>query len=248
MGLDAPVIIAGLNHWFDEAGTSKQVLKDIHLQVNAGEIVILTGASGSGKTTLLTMVGGLRAAQQGSLKLFGEELLGANKQQLTRLRRRVGFIFQAHNLMPYLNALQNVRMGLEVSPGWVRQGRHAMDERCCERLTQVGLGHRITTMPSKLSGGQKQRVAIARALASNPELLLADEPTAALDKDSGRDVVALFRDLADRRGAAIVMVTHDNKVLDIADRIIHLEAGTLAAAPTPDPALRSHQVDGHERA
>ena len=228
MAAAAPVEIKGLNHWFEEAGSSKQVLRDIHLTVNAGEIVILTGPSGSGKTTLLTMVGGLRAAQDGSLRLFGEELRGASKQQLTQLRRQVGFIFQAHNLMPYLSALQNVRLGLEVAPSWLQQGRRAMDARCRDCLTQVGLGHRVDFMPAKLSGGQKQRVAIARALASNPQLLLADEPTAALDKESGRDVVALFRELADSRGAAIVMVTHDNKVLDIADRIVHLEGGALA--------------------
>jgi putative ABC transport system ATP-binding protein len=227
MAAAAPVEIKGLNHWFEEAGSSKQVLRDIRLTVNAGEIVILTGPSGSGKTTLLTMVGGLRAAQDGSLRLFGEELRGASKQQLTQLRRQVGFIFQAHNLMPYLSALQNVRLGLEVAPSWLQQGRRAMDTRCRERLTQVGLGHRVDFMPAKLSGGQRQRVAIARALASNPQLLLADEPTAALDKESGRDVVALFRELADTRGAAIVMVTHDNKVLDIADRIVHLEGGAL---------------------
>ena len=233
MAATIPVQITGLSHWFEEAGSSKQVLRDIHLEVNAGEIVILTGPSGSGKTTLLTMVGGLRAAQQGSLRLFGEELRGASKQQLTRLRRQVGFIFQAHNLMPYLSALQNVRLGLEVTPSWLSQGRRAMDERCRERLEQVGLGHRVDFMPAKLSGGQKQRVAIARALASNPQLLLADEPTAALDKESGRDVVALFRELADRRGASIVMVTHDNKVLDIADRIVHLDGGALAQAEAP---------------
>jgi putative ABC transport system ATP-binding protein len=222
-----PVEISGLNHWFEEAGESKQVLRNIELKVNAGEIVILTGASGSGKTTLLTMMGGLRAAQDGSLRLFGEELRGASKQQLTHLRQ-VGFIFQAHNLMPYLSALQNVRLGLEVIPTWRSRGRRAMDARCQEGLEKVGLGHRIHFMPAKLSGGQKQRVAIARALASSPKLLLADEPTAALDKESGRDVVALFRELADSHGAAIVMVTHDNKVLDIADRIVHLKAGALA--------------------
>jgi len=230
MNLEVPVQIAGLNHWFEEAGQRKQVLTNIELQVNAGEIVILTGPSGSGKTTLLTMVGGLRAAQEGSLRLFGEELLGASKQQLTRLRQKVGFIFQAHNLMPYLTALQNVRLGLEVGADWRSQGRRAMDACCRQGLEQVGLGHRINFMPAKLSGGQKQRVAIARALASSPQLLLADEPTAALDKESGRDVVALFRQLADQRGAAIVMVTHDNKVLDIADRIVHLEAGALVTA------------------
>jgi putative ABC transport system ATP-binding protein len=139
----------------------------------------------------------------------------------------VGFIFQAHNLMPYLTALENVRLGLEVRPEWLALGRPAMDRRAAEVLTRVGLAERAHYYPDKLSGGQKQRVAIARALAAAPRLLLADEPTAALDKDSGRDVVTLFRELARDEQAAIVMVTHDNKVLDIADRVVQLEEGRL---------------------
>ena len=221
------VEIRGLNHWFDEAGSPKQVLRNINLSVNPGEIVILTGPSGSGKTTLLTMVGALRAAQDGSLRIFGQELRNAPSKQLTQLRRQVGFIFQAHNLMPYLSAIQNVRLGLEVLPAWLKQGRSAMDGRCQEGLEQVGLGHRLHYRPAKLSGGQKQRVAIARALVAGPKLLLADEPTAALDRESGRDVVDLFQRLAKEQQAGIVMVTHDNKVLDIADRIVALEAGAL---------------------
>jgi putative ABC transport system ATP-binding protein len=195
--------------------------------VHAGEIVILTGPSGSGKTTLLTMLGGLRAAQRGRLQVLGAELLHAGKTTLTRVRRKVGFIFQAHNLMPYLTALENVRLGLEVQPQWLGRGRPAMDARCAEVLARVGLSDRSAYYPEKLSGGQKQRVAIARALAGAPRLLLADEPTAALDKDSGREVVTLFRELAEQEGSAIVMVTHDNKVLDIADRIANLEGGRL---------------------
>jgi putative ABC transport system ATP-binding protein len=221
------VEIRGLNHWFDEAGSPKQVLRNINLSVNPGEIVILTGPSGSGKTTLLTMVGALRAAQEGSLRIFGHELKDARNPELTQLRRQVGFIFQAHNLMPYLSALQNVRLGLEVLPAWLKQGRSAMDKRCQQGLEQVGLGHRLHYSPAKLSGGQKQRVAIARALVAGPKLLLADEPTAALDRESGRDVVDLFQRLAKEQQAGIVMVTHDNKVLDIADRIVALEAGAL---------------------
>jgi putative ABC transport system ATP-binding protein len=203
------------------------VLFAINLTVHAGEIVILTGPSGSGKTTLLTMLGGLRAAQSGRLRVLGAELLHAPKATLSRVRRRVGFIFQAHNLMPYLTALENVRLGLEVQPPWLERGRPAMDARCAEVLARVGLSDRSTYYPEKLSGGQKQRVAIARALAGAPRLLLADEPTAALDRDSGREVVTLFRELAQREGSAIVMVTHDNKVLDIADRIANLEGGRL---------------------
>ena len=221
------VEIKDLNHWFGDGDQRKQVLRSINLTVQPGEITILLCPSGSGKTTLLTMVGGMRSAQNGSLRIFNEELRQTSKTNLTRLRRKVGFIFQAHNLMPYLNSQQNVRLGLEVVPEWLEQGRAAMNHRCNEVLGQVGLGERIDYFPSKLSGGQKQRVAIARALAASPQLLLADEPTAALDKDSGRDVVYLFRTLARDNKTAIVMVTHDNKILDIADRIVKLEQGSL---------------------
>ena len=221
------VEIRNLNHWFGDGDQRKQVLRSINLSVQPGEITILLGPSGSGKTTLLTMVGGLRSAQDGSLRIFNEELRKTSTTNLTKLRRKVGFIFQAHNLMPYLNAQQNVRLGLEVVPDWLDKGQMVMNERCNEVLRQVGLGERINYFPAKLSGGQKQRVAIARALAASPQLLLADEPTAALDKDSGRDVVDLFRNLAREHGTAIVMVTHDNKILDIADRIVKLEQGSL---------------------
>jgi len=227
----APLIaVEHLDHAFEEAGAAKPVLHDINLSVRPGEIVILTGPSGSGKTTLLTMLGGLRAAQCGSLRILGAELLHAERATLTRLRRQVGFIFQAHNLLPYLNALENVRVGLEVHPDWLDRGRPAMDAQCAALLAQVGLAERASYYPEKLSGGQKQRVAIARALAPQPRLLLADEPTAALDKDSGRIAVELFRHLADEQQAAIVMVTHDNKIIDIADRVVNLEDGRLVAS------------------
>ncbi|MCP9816103.1 ATP-binding cassette domain-containing protein [Synechococcus sp. GreenBA-s] len=226
----APLItVEHLDHSFEEAGAAKPVLHDINLSVHPGEIVILTGPSGSGKTTLLTMLGGLRAAQSGSLRILGAELLHADRATLTRLRRQVGFIFQAHNLLPYLNALENVRVGLEVHPDWLERGRPAMDERCVALLAEVDLAERASYYPEKLSGGQKQRVAIARALAPQPRLLLADEPTAALDKNSGRMAVELFRSLADQQKAAIVMVTHDNKILDIADRVVNLDDGRLVA-------------------
>ena len=230
--MGAPLItVEHLHHAFTEAGIAKPVLRDINLSVEPGEIVILTGPSGSGKTTLLTMLGGLRAAQSGSLRILGAELLHAETGTLTRLRRQVGFIFQAHNLLPFLTALENVRVGLEVHPSWLERGRAAMDRQCAALLERVGLAERAQYYPEKLSGGQKQRVAIARALAPQPRLLLADEPTAALDKDSGRMAVELFRQLADAQQAAIVMVTHDNKVLDIADRVVLLEEGRLVEGP-----------------
>ena len=224
------ITVEHLDHAFEEAGAAKPVLHDINLSVQPGEILILTGPSGSGKTTLLTMLGGLRAAQHGSLRVLGAELLHAERTTLTRLRRQVGFIFQAHNLLPYLNALENVRVGLEVHPDWLDRGRPAMDAQGTALLAEVGLAERSGYYPEKLSGGQKQRVAIARALAPQPQLLLADEPTAALDKDSGRMAVELFRRLADEQRAAIVMVTHDNKIIDIADRVVSLEDGRLVAS------------------
>ena len=224
---DALIEVEHLDHAFSEAGTAKLVLHDINLRVCAGEMVILTGPSGSGKTTLLTMLGGLRAAQSGRLCILGEELLHAKAAVLTQLRRQAGFIFQAHNLLPYLTALENVRMGLEVHEHWLAQGRAAMDHCAAKTLQEMGLQERLNYYPEKLSGGQKQRVAIARALAPVPRLLLADEPTAALDRETGREAVQLFRRLADDQHAAIVMVTHDNKILDVADRIVNLEEGRL---------------------
>ncbi|WP_066380515.1 DevA family ABC transporter ATP-binding protein [Anabaena sp. CA = ATCC 33047] len=220
-----PVIaIENLDHYFGTGQLKKQVLFNINLEINAGEIVIMTGPSGSGKTTLLTLVGGLRSAQSGSLRVLGKELCGASSEQLTQARRNHGYIFQAHNLHGSLTALQNVRMGLEVQPNISPQ---EMLTRAAEMLTAVGLGNRLDYYPDNLSGGQKQRVAIARALVSQPKIVLADEPTAALDKQSGRDVVKLMQKLAKEQGCTILLVTHDNRILDIADRIIYMEDGHL---------------------
>lgn len=222
----SPVIsIQNLNHYFGKGQLRKQALFDINLEINTGEITIMTGPSGSGKTTLLTLVGGLRSAQEGSLRVLGRELCGANEKQLTEARRNNGYIFQAHNLHGSLTALQNVRMGLEVQPGILPA---EMIARSQAMLEAVGLGNRIDYYPDDLSGGQKQRVAIARALVSHPKIVLADEPTAALDKKSGRDVVELMQKLAKEQGCTILLVTHDNRILDIADRIIYMEDGRLS--------------------
>ncbi|MEB3352625.1 MAG: ATP-binding cassette domain-containing protein [Cyanobacteriota bacterium] len=231
----APALIQvrDLEHWFEAASDGRRVLQGIELTLHRGEILILTGPSGSGKTTLLTLLGGLRAPRSGSLQVLGEELSQAGPSQLSCLRRRIGYIFQAHNLMPYLNAVENVRLGLEVQSHWLHQGRAAMDACAAACLVELGLEQRLQALPEQLSGGQKQRVAIARAVAARPPLLLADEPTAALDREASRDVVQLFRRLADVDGCGIVMVTHDNRILDIADRIVHLEGGRLLPAPTP---------------
>ena len=200
--------IHNLSHYFGQGQLQKQVLYDIDLEINSGEIILMTGPSGSGKTTLLTLVGGLRfsfreaspTAQSGSLQVLGKELYGATPQALTEARRHHGYIFQAHNLHSSLTALQNVRMGLELHSEY---SNAQMNASATEMLETVGLGDRIDYYPDDLSSGQKQRVAIARALVSHPQLVLADEPTAALDSKSGRDVVDLMQTLAREQGCTI---------------------------------------------
>ncbi len=224
-----PVIMAqGLNHYFGQGNLRKQVLFGINLEINVGEIVIMTGPSGSGKTTLLSLMGGLRSAQEGSLKILGQEICGASKHDLAQLRLHIGYIFQAHNLMSFLTARENVRMLLELHDRYLKQDLNAI---ATAMLEQVGLGDRAEYYPENLSGGQKQRVAIARALVSHPKIVLADEPTAALDKKSGRDVVEIMQKLAKEQGCTILLVTHDNRILDIADRIVYMEDGRLADQP-----------------
>ena len=172
------------------------------------------------------MLGGLRSCMDGSLNILGEELHGASKKQLSRLRLNVGFIFQSHNLMMFMNARKNVRMALELHDDKLDED---IDQIATEMLEKVGLGERINYMPNDLSGGQRQRVAIARALVSRPKIILGDEPTAALDKESGRRVVGLMKQMAEESQTTIIMVTHDNKILDVADRIIIVDDGALAS-------------------
>ncbi|MCG8368516.1 MAG: DevA family ABC transporter ATP-binding protein [Pseudanabaenales cyanobacterium] len=220
-----PVIsIHHLDHHFGQGNLRQQVLFDINLEIAAGEVVIMTGPSGSGKTTLLTLVSGLRSAQSGSLRVLGQELCGAITAQLVQARRHNGYIFQSHNLHKSLTARQNVQMGLEVHGNL---SRSQLRDRAAAMLEQVGLGDRLDYYPENLSGGQKQRVAIARALVSHPAIVLADEPTAALDSKTGRNVVNLMQQLAKEQKSTILLVTHDNRILDIADRTIHMEDGKL---------------------
>ncbi len=218
------VLIKKLNHYFGQAALKKQILFNIDLTVKSGEIVILKGPSGSGKTTLLTLMGGLRSSQSGSLKVLNQELVGAKKHQLIKVRKNIGYIFQAHNLLKALTARQNVQMSLELHQGFSPQ---QAKDKSIAMLEAVGLGDRVNYYPENLSGGQKQRVAIARALVSHPKMILADEPTAALDSKSGRDVVEIMQKLAKDQGCTIFIVTHDNRILDVADRIITLEDGRL---------------------
>jgi putative ABC transport system ATP-binding protein len=219
-----PVIRAcRVQHTFGSGETQKQVLYDINLEIMPGEIVIMTGPSGSGKTTLLTLIGGLRAVQEGSLQVLGYELAGLSHKQLVAMRRKIGFIFETHNLFDSLTAYQNVKMGLELHA----YPAHEVRTRATAMLTTLGLAHRMHAKPHALSGGQRQRVAVARALVHRPKLVLADEPTAALDKDAGREVVAVLQQLAVEERAAIMLVTHDHRILDVADRIVNMVDGRI---------------------
>lgn len=216
--------ISNLDFYFGKGKLQKQILFDIHLILKKGEVVIMKGPSGSGKTTLLTLMGALRSATNGSLKVFGKELVNCNEKLLIETRRNIGYIFQAHNLLKSLTARQNVQMSIELHNSISRQ---EAKERSISMLQAVGLGDHVNYYPDNLSGGQKQRVAIARALVSHPKMVLADEPTAALDSKSGRDVVEIMQKLAKEQGCTILIVTHDDRILDVAERIIELEDGKL---------------------
>ena len=230
MAISAAVDLRELSHFYGSGTMRRQVLQGVNLTVAAGEVVLLTGPSGCGKTTLLTLVGALRSVQEGSVEVLGQQLAGAGRRDRQRLRRSIGMIFQGHNLLRCLTAEQNVQMGSDLLPGLSYRARR---DQSREWLRAVGLGDELHKLPHDLSGGQKQRVAIARALAAHPRLLLADEPTAALDSQTGREVVELLRRLARDQGCAVLMVTHDPRILDIADRLVRMEDGRLLEAGKP---------------
>jgi putative ABC transport system ATP-binding protein len=229
---EAVVRVRRLNHFFGDGDTRKQALSGVNLEVGPGQIIIMTGPSGSGKTTLLTLLGALRTVQDGAVEVLGRPLAGLPPQELVRVRRDIGFIFQDHNLFASLTALQNVKMAVEL--------RHhnplQVHRRAVKALQEVGLGDCLHDKPGKLSGGMKQRVAIARALANGPKLVLADEPTAALDEANGRDVVNLLQRLARERGCTSLIVTHDNRILDVADRIVSMVNGRIKS----DVSVKEH--------
>jgi putative ABC transport system ATP-binding protein len=220
----------GINYSFGSGETRTQVLTDNELEVGRGEVMILTGPSGSGKTTLLTLIGTLRRVQDGSLNVLGHELAGMDAGRQVQLRREIGFIFQHHNLFSSLTALENVRMATGLM---AKVGAADAHRRCASILEELGLGGRLDYLPARLSGGQRQRVAIARALVNQPALVLADEPTAALDAASGETVMRHLSKMASGpTQTTVVIVSHDQRLLEHADRIVNMVNGRIAERMT----------------
>lgn len=213
-----------LNFSFGSGVLTQPVLKDVSISIEKGEIVLITGPSGSGKTTFLTIIGGLRQASHGSVKVLDQQFINSSEQVKVKARQQIGYIFQQHNLLKSLTALQNVSMTLEINAALTERQRR---ERAAEMLIAVGLGDRLDYKPDQLSGGQRQRVSIARALVGQPKIILADEPTASLDKQSGHEAVNLLKQLAKESQTTILLVTHDYRILDIADRVVELEDGVI---------------------
>ena len=221
------VSINNLSHFYGENENKKQVLNKINLNIDKGELVLLKGPSGCGKTTLLTLIGALRTCNSGDLTVLNNQLNGASRKTRQKLRRNIGMIFQGHNLLRCLTAEQNVQMGADLIEGLTYLQRREIARKW---LCAVGLEEHNRKLPGELSGGQKQRVAIARALSANPKLLLADEPTSALDSVTGREIVLLLKKLAKEQNCSVLMVTHDPRISDMADRILNMEDGKIYGA------------------
>jgi putative ABC transport system ATP-binding protein len=228
------VRIEGLNHYYGEGAARNQVLFDNQIAIPAGQLVVMTGPSGAGKTTLLTLIGGLRSVQEGQITVLGRDLLHLASRDLVAVRREIGFIFQMHNLFDALSAFENVKMAMQLGHDPPETGRG----HCFTLLEQLGLGHRINYKPRLLSGGERQRVAIARALVNRPRLVLADEPTAALDKDATRIVIDLLKLTTVEQDAAVIMVTHDFRIIECADRLVHMVDGRIVSDVVLHDALR----------
>lgn len=213
----------GLRHSYGEGDLKTEILHGIDFEVRSGEITLLVGPSGSGKSTLLTLVGALRSIQEGQLRVLDTDLSSSNERERTELRRRIGFIFQSHNLVSSLTVMQNVQLLLQLKYESVEERKEAAHSL----LKAVGLTHRLNNYPEELSGGQRQRVAIARALAPGPDLILADEPTASLDSKAGQDVVEILGELSRKKGSSVLLVTHDLRLLKDADTIWEISDGQV---------------------
>jgi putative ABC transport system ATP-binding protein len=226
------IAVRQLTKNYTEGSAGTLALRGVDLDVHAGELLMLMGPSGSGKTTLLSIMGCILTASSGSVRIGGKEITQLSEKELPGIRlEHIGFIFQGFNLFPTLSAGENVELMLDLKGVKAASAK----KRAAELLDQVGLGAKYHSFPSDLSGGQKQRVAIARALAGDPRIILADEPTAALDSHTGKTVMEMMNELAHKRGRAVVIVTHDSRVLSFADRTVRIEDGAIAASGLPHP-------------
>ncbi|MBI2765937.1 MAG: ATP-binding cassette domain-containing protein [Chloroflexi bacterium] len=234
---NAGLRVSHLTKRFGSGDTEVVAVRDVSLEVAPGEVVLIMGPSGSGKSTLLLMLGGLLKPTEGTITLDGLELSSLSENRLPDIRlHSFGFIFQDFNLLSALNVQDNVAIAAELAGA----GRKAAVAKAAALLTELGLGRRLHFSPEKLSGGEKQRVAIARALVNNPALILADEPTANLDSSHGHETMRLLRDIASERGRSVVIVSHDARIKDIADRVLWLEDGQFkrVVEMATDPVCR----------
>jgi putative ABC transport system ATP-binding protein len=229
--MHAVISVRNVSKTYEEGASKVPALQSVNLDVFPGEVMLLMGPSGSGKTTLLSIMGCILRASSGSVRVAGIETSGLTEKQLPQIRLgHIGFIFQGFNLFPTLTVGENVELALDLKG---LRGSKARQE-AGQLLSLVGLGQKYDTFPSDLSGGQKQRVAVARALAGSPSVILADEPTAALDGHTGRSVMQTMHDLAHKHGRAVVVVTHDSRVLEFGDRIVHMEDGRIVPSMNAD--------------
>jgi putative ABC transport system ATP-binding protein len=225
--MQAAISVRDVTKVYVEGARKIPVLHGVDFDVEQGEVVMLMGPSGSGKTTLLSILGCILRATSGSVQVAGREVAALSERQLPKIRlQHIGFVFQGFNLFPTLTVGENVELALDLKR--IRGDR--AKRQACKLLEQVGLAMKYDAFPSDISGGQKQRVAIARALAGSPRVILADEPTAALDSVSGRNVMEMMRELAYKHGRGVVAVTHDSRLSEFADRIVHMEDGRIVEA------------------
>jgi putative ABC transport system ATP-binding protein len=231
--MNRAISVSAVSKTYDEGAAGAPALSNVDIEVRRGEVSFLVGPSGSGKTTLLSIMGCILRPTSGRVEILGRDITALDERALPDIRlHHIGFVFQGFNLFPTLSAAENVELTLNMKGHAKRDAR----KQARELLDRVGLAQKYEAFPADLSGGQKQRVAIARALAGDPDILLADEPTAALDSQSGRAVIELLRDLAHERGRAVVLVTHDNRILEYADRVVRIEDGRIVG----DENLATH--------
>ena len=243
--MEVAIRVRGITKTYAEGAARVTALEGVDLDLHKGELLFLMGPSGSGKTTLLSIMGCILRSTSGSLQIAGQEVTGLSERELPQVRlSHIGFVFQAFNLFPTLTAVENVEVALELKG---IRGTLARTQ-ALSLLEQVHLDNKAFAFPADLSGGQKQRVALARALAGNPEILLADEPTAALDSHTGRSVLELMRQLAHDHNRAVAVVTHDSRIADLGDRVVRIEDGAVSSVKSlrqPEPVISPSHLPSH---